>query len=84
MGETQWMMCPVCSSKTRLRIRYDTVLERFPLFIGCRLCLPARGKPIEDRRNDASLTALVRPAAKVQPFDFELLQFFLGRFVGIA
>lgn len=32
MGEIQWIMCPVCGSKTRLRIRYDTVLERFPLY----------------------------------------------------
>ena len=36
MGETQWIMCPVCGSKTRLRIRYDTVLERFPLY--CPKC----------------------------------------------
>lgn len=36
MGETQWIMCPVCGSKTRLRIRYDTVLEQFPLY--CPKC----------------------------------------------
>ena len=36
MGETQWIMCPVCGSKTRLRIRYDTVLERFRLY--CPKC----------------------------------------------
>ena len=36
MGETQWIMCPMCGSKTRLRIRYDTVLERFPLY--CPKC----------------------------------------------
>ena len=36
MGETQWIMCPVCGNKTRLRIRYDTVLERFPLY--CPKC----------------------------------------------
>ncbi|MFR8255196.1 MAG: cysteine-rich KTR domain-containing protein [Ruthenibacterium sp.] len=36
MGETQWIMCPVCGSKIRLRIRCDTVLERFPLY--CPKC----------------------------------------------
>lgn len=29
MGETQWIMCSICGSKTRLRIRYDTVLDNF-------------------------------------------------------
>ncbi|HBH3133895.1 TPA: conjugal transfer protein, partial [Clostridioides difficile] len=25
-------MCPVCKSKTRLKIRKDTILDNFPLF----------------------------------------------------
>ena len=36
MGKTEWVNCPVCRSKTRLRIRGDTVLENFPLF--CPKC----------------------------------------------
>lgn len=36
MNETQWIFCPVCKSKTRLRLREDTILERFPLF--CPKC----------------------------------------------
>ncbi|HBG2034677.1 cysteine-rich KTR domain-containing protein [Clostridioides difficile] len=29
-------MCPVCKSKTRLKIRKDTILDNFPLF--CPKC----------------------------------------------
>ena len=31
-----WILCPVCDSKTRVRIREDTVLENFPLY--CPKC----------------------------------------------
>lgn len=27
----EWILCPFCGSKTRLKIRDDTVLENFPL-----------------------------------------------------
>ena len=33
---TEWLTCPVCRSKTRVKIRDDTVLENFPLF--CPKC----------------------------------------------
>ncbi|MSS10919.1 conjugal transfer protein [Clostridium sp. WB02_MRS01] len=36
MGEYKWILCPVCNSKTRLRIREDTELKNFPLF--CPKC----------------------------------------------
>ena len=36
MGRTEWVLCPVCNSKTRIKIRMDTVLENFPLF--CPKC----------------------------------------------
>ncbi|MBS9793545.1 cysteine-rich KTR domain-containing protein [[Clostridium] innocuum] len=29
-------MCPICQSKTRLKIREDTILENFPLY--CPKC----------------------------------------------
>ena len=32
----EWILCPFCGSKTRLKIRYDTVLENFPLY--CPKC----------------------------------------------
>jgi len=34
--QNKWILCPVCQNKTRLKIREDTVLERFPLF--CPKC----------------------------------------------
>jgi Zn finger protein HypA/HybF involved in hydrogenase expression len=32
----EWIMCPVCGSKTKVKIGEDTVLENFPLF--CPKC----------------------------------------------
>ncbi|MBE6639924.1 MAG: hypothetical protein E7616_10890 [Ruminococcaceae bacterium] len=36
MYNGEWVLCPVCKSKTRIKIRPDTVLENFPLF--CPKC----------------------------------------------
>ena len=32
----KWLLCPVCGSKTRLKLRQDTELKNFPLF--CPKC----------------------------------------------
>ncbi|MEW4414545.1 cysteine-rich KTR domain-containing protein [Clostridium sp. AN503] len=32
----KWLLCPVCKSKTRIKLREDTILENFPLF--CPKC----------------------------------------------
>ena len=32
----EWIICPICGSKTRNRIRSDTELRNFPLF--CPKC----------------------------------------------
>ncbi|MBR5340360.1 MAG: cysteine-rich KTR domain-containing protein [Erysipelotrichaceae bacterium] len=34
--EERWVLCPSCGSKTRVKIRKDTVIEKFPLF--CPKC----------------------------------------------
>lgn len=34
--EEKWVICPVCGSKTRVKLRSDTVLKNFPLF--CPKC----------------------------------------------
>lgn len=34
--EEKWVICPVCKSKTRVKLRQDTVLMNFPLF--CPKC----------------------------------------------
>ncbi|WP_455721840.1 cysteine-rich KTR domain-containing protein [Agathobacter sp.] len=36
MQQEQWVLCPICNSKTRLRIREDTELKNFPLY--CPKC----------------------------------------------
>jgi len=32
----QWVLCPICGNKTRVKIRVDTELTNFPLF--CPKC----------------------------------------------
>ena len=34
--ESDWIRCPICGSKTRDKIREDTVLKNFPLY--CPKC----------------------------------------------
>ncbi|MCP3780546.1 cysteine-rich KTR domain-containing protein [Paenibacillus sp. Lou8.1] len=36
MQKVDWVLCPVCNNKTRIRVRDDTILENFPLF--CPKC----------------------------------------------
>lgn len=36
MSKIEWIRCPVCGNKTRLKIREDTELKSFPLF--CPKC----------------------------------------------
>lgn len=32
MKNTKWILCPVCGSKTRNRLRKDTLLKNYPLY----------------------------------------------------
>ena len=36
MNQEKWLICPICGSKTRLKLREDTILEKFPLY--CPKC----------------------------------------------
>ena len=36
MKQEKWLLCPVCGNKTRIKLREDTVLEKFPLY--CPKC----------------------------------------------
>ncbi|MCI9083969.1 MAG: conjugal transfer protein [Lachnospiraceae bacterium] len=36
MEKNYWIFCPACHSKTRMKIRHDTELKRFPLY--CPKC----------------------------------------------
>ncbi|WP_442872713.1 cysteine-rich KTR domain-containing protein [Christensenella sp.] len=54
------MHCPVCESKTRVRARYDTILERFPLF-----CPKCRRTVLIDLKN-LKTTVISEPDAQTQ------------------
>lgn len=34
--ESQWIICPICNNKTRLKLREDTILKNYPLY--CPKC----------------------------------------------
>lgn len=34
--KSEWIFCPICKNKTRLKIREDTEIKNFPLF--CPKC----------------------------------------------
>lgn len=36
MDKTKWILCPICGSKTRNKIREDTILKNYPLY--CPKC----------------------------------------------
>ena len=36
MKDTQWLLCPICNNKTRIKVREDTELKNFLLL--CPKC----------------------------------------------
>lgn len=36
MVKTEWLLCPICRNKTRVKIRCDTILKKIPLY--CPKC----------------------------------------------
>ena len=36
MRHSNWLLCPICQNKTRIKLRKNTVLMNFPLF--CPKC----------------------------------------------
>lgn len=36
MNMMEWVICPICRNKTRLKIREDTLMKNFPLY--CPKC----------------------------------------------
>lgn len=43
---TEWVLCPVCGNKTRLKLREDTVLQNYPL-----LCPKCKQETLIDATN---------------------------------
>lgn len=55
-----WVMCPVCSSKTRTKVRKDTELMNFPLY-----CPKCKNENLINVKNQI-LTIIKEPDAKTQ------------------
>ena len=60
MSEAMWLLCPVCESKTRLKIRMDTELKNFPLY--CPKCRRESLIDVQQMR----ITIVTEPDAKTQ------------------
>lgn len=56
----EWLRCPVCNSKTRIKIRNDTVLLNFPLF-----CPKCKRESLIEVRN-MQITVIKEPDTKMQ------------------
>lgn len=56
----EWVLCPRCQSKTRLKIQENTELKNFPLF-----CPKCRGKTIIDVKH-FQVKIMKQPDAKTQ------------------
>lgn len=57
MNTTEWILCPVCGSKTRLQIRKDTELKNFPLY-----CPKCKQETLIEAK-DLHITAIKEPDA---------------------
>lgn len=49
-----WVLCPICRGKTRLKIREDTVLKNYPLY-----CPKCKQETIIDAK-DLQITVIQR------------------------
>nr|WP_204221454.1 cysteine-rich KTR domain-containing protein [Pseudoflavonifractor sp. An176] len=56
----EWILCPVCGSKTRDRLREDTVLKNYPLY--CPKCKQAT---LIDAK-ELHITVIKEPDAQTQ------------------
>ena len=65
MDESQWIICPVCGSKTRDRLRQDTVLKNYPLY-----CPKCKRETLINAK-EFQITVIKEPDAKAQyQYDF--------------
>ena len=55
MDKTQWIRCPVCGSKTRNKVREDTVLKNYPLY-----CPKCRQETLIEAKN-LQVTVITEP-----------------------
>lgn len=57
---TEWLLCPICKSKTRIKLRKDTELRNFPLY--CPKCKLETLVSIKELKT----TIIKEPDAKTQ------------------
>lgn len=60
MENSQWILCPVCNNKTRIKIRDDTELINFPLY--CPKCRQETLINVEQ----LNISVIKEPDAKTQ------------------
>lgn len=60
MTQTTWLICPTCRSKTRIKIRFDTIIEHLPLY--CPKCKQEQLVNV----NHFTITQIVEPDAVTQ------------------
>lgn len=60
MTNEQWVFCPVCKNKTRIKIRVDTELKNFPLY--CPKCKQETLINIQE----LNMSVIIEPDAKTQ------------------
>lgn len=69
----EWLLCPICSSKTRTKIRVDTILVNFPLF--CPRCKKETIINAEQLNMSApGIKELIPHNSKLKPSDNENTQ----------
>lgn len=56
----EWIRCPLCGSKTRNRIREDTILKNYPLY-----CSKCKQESLIDAKN-LQITVIKRFEVKTQ------------------
>lgn len=55
MDKTQWILCPVCGSKTRNKVSGDIVLKNYPLY-----CPKCRQETLIEAK-DLQVTVITEP-----------------------
>ena len=57
LNKNEWIRCPICGSKTRDRIREDTVLKNYPLY-----CPKCKQETLIEAKN-LQITVITEPDA---------------------
>ncbi|MEG0586259.1 MAG: cysteine-rich KTR domain-containing protein [Christensenellaceae bacterium] len=60
MYDIKWILCPVCGSKTRDKIREDTILINYPLY-----CPKCKQESVVNAKQ-LNITVIKEPDAKTQ------------------